>query len=103
MERDMSTCIDCCLHCYRTCLEWLATRGLAGNDAEHIRLMMACAEMCRTTAHIMLLRSPHHGHVCEDCAAICTECAKECERTGGMESCVEACRFCAENCLAMAI
>lgn len=29
MERDMSTCIDGCLHCYRTCLEWLATRGLA--------------------------------------------------------------------------
>jgi hypothetical protein len=103
MERDMSTCIESCLRCYRTCLDWLGTRGVAVNDAEHIRLMMVCAEICRTTAHIILLRSPHHGHVCEDCAAVCTECATECERIGGTESCVEACRFCADNCRKMAI
>lgn len=80
------------------CLE---TRGKHTEPA-HFRLMMACAEICRTSAHFMLLNSPHHKHVCKECAEICTECAKDCERVGGMEDCVRACRQCAESCRAMA-
>jgi hypothetical protein len=37
--------------------------------------MMACAEICRISAHFMLLNSPHHKHVCKACAESCTECA----------------------------
>jgi hypothetical protein len=42
--------------------------------------MMACAEMCRTSAHFMLIDTPHHKHTCGECAEICTECAQDCER-----------------------
>lgn len=71
-------------------------------EPAHFRLMMACAEMCRTAAHFMLLNSPHHQHVCRECAEICAECAKDCERVGGMNDCVRTCNLCAESCRAMA-
>jgi hypothetical protein len=71
-------------------------------EPAHFRLMMACAEICRTSAHIMLLNSPHHKHVCRECAEICTECAKDCERIGDMDDCVRACKSCAASCRAMA-
>jgi hypothetical protein len=71
-------------------------------EPNHFRLMMACAEICRTSAHFMLLNSPHHKHICAECAEICEECAKDCEQLDGMEECVTACRRCAESCRQMA-
>jgi hypothetical protein len=68
----------------------------------HFRLMMTCAEMCRTCAHIMLIGSPHHRHTCHECAEICEECANDCERIGDMQDCVEACRICEASCRRMA-
>lgn len=106
MSKDMQSCIDNCLPCYQTCLGMALTHCLetGGKHTEpaHFRLMMTCSEICRTSAHFMLLNSPHHKHVCKECAEICTECAKDCERVGGMEDCVQACRQCAESCRAMA-
>ena len=64
--------------------------------------MHACAEICRTAAHVMLLNSPHHKHICADCAEICQECAADWERLGDMQDCVPACRRCAESCRKMA-
>lgn len=92
--------------CYSTCLGMAMTHCLETGgkhvDPAHFRLMVACAEICRTSAHFMLLNSPHHKHVCRECAEICAECAKDCERLGGMENCVEARRRCAESRHAMA-
>lgn len=106
MNKGMQECIDECLRCYQTCLGAAMNRCLeAGGEhvaPPHFRLMMACSEMCRTAAHFMLLNSPHHSHVCEECAVICTECAKDCGRMGGMDDCVTACTRCAESCRAMA-
>lgn len=91
------------LRCYSTCLGMAMTHCLETGgkhvDPAHFRPIMACAEICRTSAHFMLLNSPHHKHVCRECAEICAECAKDCER---QENCVEACRRCAESCHAMA-
>jgi hypothetical protein len=56
----------------------------------------------RNIAGLMLISSPHHKHTCRKCAEICTECAKDCERLGGMEDCIAACRACAQSCTAMA-
>jgi hypothetical protein len=64
--------------------------------------MMACAEIWRTSAHFMLINTPHHKHTCGECAQICTECAKDCRRIGGMDECATACDACAESCQAMA-
>lgn len=106
MSKQMHSCIDECLKCYQSCLGMGMTHCLetGGKHVEpgHFRLMMACAEICKTAAHFMLLNSPHHRHVCRECAEICAECAKNCERLGGMDECVQACRQCAESCRAMA-
>jgi len=80
------------------CLE----QGGAHTEKKHFTLMMACAEICRTAAHFMLIGSAHHPHVCRECAEICEECARDCERIGDMEECVRMCRQCAEECSRMA-
>ena len=106
ISAKMQACIDECLGCYQVCLSMAMTHCLeeVGPHVEpnHFRLMMACAEICRTSAHFMLLNSPHHKHICAECAEICEECAKDCEQLDGMEECVTACRRCAESCRQMA-
>ena len=105
-SEDMTRCIALCMSCYQTCLGTAMNRCLetGGKHVEpkHFRLMMACAEICRTSAHFMLINTPHHRHTCGECAEICTECAEDCERIGGMDQCVAMCRSCAESCRAMA-
>lgn len=107
LSPEMKTCIDNCLSCYCTCLSAAMNHCLkaGGKHVEpaHFKLMMACVEICRTSAHFMLIGTPHHKHICGECAEICEECAKDCERVGDMEECVEACRRCAETCREMAL
>ena len=106
MSPEIRACINECLGCYQTCLGTAMTHCLetGGKHTEpaHFRLMMACAEICRVSAHFMLLASPHHKHTCKECAEICDECAEDCERIGDMKECVDACRRCAESCRRMA-
>ena len=99
-------CIEECLSCYRTCFEMAMTHCLehGGRHVEprHFRIMMACAEICRTAAHFMLMRSEHETHICRECAEICDQCARDCAALGDMDDCVEQCRLCAEQCRRMA-
>ena len=103
---EMAACIDACLNCYRTCTEMAFGHCLeVGGEhvaKPHFTLMVACAEICRTSAHFMLIGSEHYQHLCRECAEICEQCAAECERLGDMAACVAACRACAESCRAMA-
>ncbi|MBB5538242.1 ferredoxin [Rhizobium giardinii] len=77
---EMKTCIDNCLACYRECLSTATNHCLemGGKHTEplHFRLMMACAEICRTSAHFMLIGSEPHRHVCRERAEICTQCTE---------------------------
>ena len=104
---DMQDCIDKCLSCYQVCLSTAMDHclelGGEHTEKQHFTLVMACAEICRTAAHFMLLGTRHHKHVCRECAEICLECAADCERIGDMDECVQACRTCAESCHAMAV
>lgn len=106
MSTDMKACVDECLSCYSTCLSTAMGHCLeiGGEHTKpaHFRLMAACAEMCRTAAHFILIGTDHHRHACRECAEICEECAADCARIGGMEACVDACRRCAESCRRMA-
>jgi hypothetical protein len=70
-------------------------------EPRHFRLMTACAEICRTSAALMLIRSPSHLLQCDLCAKVCEDCATDCERIGGMADCVAACRACAKECRQM--
>ena len=106
MDHEMRRCVDACLECHRVCVTSASQHCLdvGGRHVapRHMRLMLACAEICRTSAHFMLIGTPHHKHTCAECAEICEECARSCEQVGGMPDCVEACRRCAENCRRMA-
>jgi hypothetical protein len=106
MTEEMNHCIEACLNCYRislgTAMNHCLVAGGKHVEPAHFRLMMACAEICRTSAHFMLLNTPHHKHTCRECAEICAECAEDCERVGGMDACVAMCRTCAESCRKMA-
>lgn len=105
-SHDMQACIDACLTCYRTCHSMLMGHCVeAGGEhvaPDHVRVMAACAEMCRAAAHVMLTGSDLHRHSCRACAEICEACAADCERLDGMEDCVSACRACARECRRMA-
>jgi hypothetical protein len=106
MSQGMRACIDACLDCYKVCLSTAMTHCLESGgkhvEPKHFRLMMACVEICRTSAHFMLVGSPHHKHTCGECAEICMECADDCARLDGMEACVAACRKCGDECRKMA-
>jgi hypothetical protein len=106
IDQTTRACIDACLNCYGVCqstaMGHCLELGGAHTEKRHFTLMMACAEICRTAAHFMLIGSDHHRHVCGECAEICGQCADDCERIGDMEVCVAACRACAEHCRNMA-
>ncbi len=104
---DRQRCIDLCLECYRVCNSTINGHCLeAGGDhlrPEHVRLMVDCAEICRTSADFMMRQSPRHQLTCGICADICAQCADDCERFGDdhMRQCAAVCRRCAESCQAM--
>ncbi|WP_337268252.1 four-helix bundle copper-binding protein [Oryzifoliimicrobium ureilyticus] len=106
LSDDMKRCVELCLACYSTCTSTAMNHCLETGgehvESHHFRLMMACAEICRTAAHFMLIDSDHHKHVCRECAEICGLCAADCERLGGMEHCVDICRKCTASCRKMA-
>lgn len=103
---DVQACIDACLRCHQSCLGGAARHCLeAGGphvEPGHFRLMLACAEICRAAAAVMLAGVPQHAAVCGACAEICDACAESCAALDGMEDCVAACRACADSCRRMA-
>ena len=106
MNPDMQQCIDECLNCHRVCLQMAMNHCLeqGGKHVEprHFRTMLACAEICQTSANFMLMGSELHKITCGACAQVCNECAVNSEGLDGMEECVQACRRCAESCRRMA-
>ena len=101
-DQNTTTCIEECLRCYRFMAMTHCLRRRQAYEPKHFRLMTACAEICRTAAHFMLMNSEHAKHLCKECAEICDQCAADCEKLGDMKGCVEACRRCAEACRKMA-
>ena len=108
-SHTMEQCIDNCTNCHRICLETAARhfRGERSPQMEEtlVRLLLDCAEICRTSADFMIRGSDQHRHTCRACAAICSRCADECDRKGEdpyLASCAETCRRCAESCTEMA-
>ncbi len=103
---QINGCIEACLDCHRTCLTMASQHCLvAGGEhvaPEHFRHMMACAEICRAAAAIMMIGVDQMHKVCAACAEICDTCAASCAKLDGMEECVRACRNCAEACRRMA-
>ena len=108
-SQEMQRCIQECTSCHNICLETVAHCLQMGGKhaaADHIRLLLDCAEICQTSANFMLRGSPLHTRVCAICAEICERCAQDCERVDPsdqqMRQCAEVCRRCAESCRRMA-
>ena len=99
---EMDACIRACLECYRVCQETATGHCLETGgrhvEPEHFRLMLSCAEVCRTAAALMLDHSAHHQLQCGVCAEVCRACAQSCRDVGGMDECVAACEACAVSC-----
>jgi hypothetical protein len=95
-------CIEECERCHRMCLRTAMTHCLeqGGSCLEppHLRVMLACAELCRTTADSMLAGYSLYEELCAACARVCRDCAESCERIGELDECVQACRRCMESC-----
>lgn len=106
VPQTMRQCIEECLRCHAACLGEASHHCLEMGgqhvEAHHLRLMLACAEICRATAALMLVGTDLHRRQCAICAELCRACAKSCEEVGEMDECVEACRRCAESCERMA-
>ena len=104
---EMQQCISNCTKCHQTCTETLAyclKKGGQHAAADHIKLLVDCAESCGSCADFMLRQSDFHMKTCGICAEICAACAKSCERMGQdeqMKTCAAACRACAESCQKM--
>ena len=99
-----SECADRCLAAYRECEENIPRSVDKGHAVEHVRVLVDCAELCRTTAGFLLRDSEHHALACAACAELCAACAESCDAFHGdvdMERCARACRACVESCHAM--
>lgn len=109
-KRDIGVeeCINNCLECYRVCTQTVPSclqMGGKHSEANHITLLVSCANICQVSANFMLIGSPLHMHVCRACAEVCKECADDCNRLADdqqMKWCADVCKRCAESCRQMA-
>ena len=108
MTQEMQKCIEECLSCYSSCTQTAQhclEMGGKHADPNHIRTLLDCAAICRTSADFMLRGSQFHGRTCAVCAEICLVCEQACRSMGDdkmMKACAEACRRCAQSCERMA-
>jgi hypothetical protein len=108
MSQQMEQCIRTCEECHRVCLAMVAhclQMGGPHAEANHIRRLLDCAQICAASADFMIRGSDLHGRVCGVCAEICQRCAEDCERFSNdsvLQQCAEVCRRCAESCRQMA-
>ncbi len=107
-DASSTECIDACTDCRAVCLETMnhcLIKGGKHADAEHIRTLLDCADICNVSAGFMLRESSLHGEVCRACATVCNACASSCDAMADdeeMKRCAEVCRECAKSCEKMA-
>ncbi|GHC92875.1 ferredoxin [Pseudorhodoferax aquiterrae] len=94
-----------CLECHRLCTEAIAhvLHGKSSHsESKHLVALLDCSQLCLLCADFMTRNSPHHAHICAECAEVCNACADLCEQhadpDGVMKQCAEACRKCAASC-----
>ena len=94
----VTACHDMCLTTLSHCLQ----EGGKHAQADHITLLLDCAEICQTSADFILRNSDFHARTCGVCAEVCEHCAEDCERLANgdpiMRDCAHICRRCAESC-----
>jgi hypothetical protein len=91
----LEECASTCTSCADACLAESAVQDLV----RCIRLNLDCADVCATTARVLLRQTEPDWPVIrsqlEACIAICGACGEECDRHADH---MEHCRVCAESC-----
>ncbi len=98
----VTACADSCTACADACLG----EEQVSNLRRCIRLNLDCADLCRTTAAVLLRQTEPDlevvGAAVLACAQACRSCGEECERHADSHDhcgvCAEACHRCAEAC-----
>lgn len=107
-SRDVQQAIDETQQCHAICIETIQhclRMGGAHTEAQHLAILLDCAETCHLTEDSMLRDSSLAAMLSATCADACNVCARECERFPGdaqMMACADRCRSCAQACRAMA-
>ena len=108
VTKDLQNCIVLCGECHEVCLRTVThclDKGGRHAAPGHIRLLLDCAEICRTSADFMLRGSDLYSVTCGACAEVCDRCTEDCRRLAdddAMRHCAEICERCAELCHQMA-
>ncbi|HEY1015252.1 MAG TPA: hypothetical protein VGE07_21280 [Herpetosiphonaceae bacterium] len=96
-------CIDACLDCHAVCMD-AALRCLQADpaaDAGLVRMLLDCAELCRTNAELMRADDDLLEETCMACGILYEHFARECDLLAGdpvLRRCAEAIRACVEAC-----
>ena len=104
VDRAMQECVEECSTCHHVSLLTTAhCLSLGGSHAEpaHITLLSDCADICLTTANLLLRGSEHYEATCAACLEICRAGEASCAEFHddvNMRECADACRRCAESC-----
>ena len=113
IDRDaLIVCIDACLACLQACTA-CADACLAEDGIDELQSCISadldCADLCTATARVLSRRAHAKPDVIrrgvETCLAACRACAEECGRHAGLDDhwrfCADACRACADACAAL--
>jgi hypothetical protein len=105
-DAETLSSIDACFDCHRSCtataLDHCLRVGGKHVDHDHFGLLLNCADVCLTTAKLLLADSAFHEPQCAVCAEVCFACAESCRKLGGMDDCVRICLACGDLCRALA-
>lgn len=107
MAIKMDECIQNCLDCHRACLMIVPhlSRSEPASQTHITSLLLTCAQLCQTSACVLLIKSAAYTDVCSACAQACERCAKECYDLANGDAkllhCADMCQRCAKSCTGM--
>ena len=108
MSDEVKRCIENCRECHKVCQETLSyclDEGGKHAESSHLTTLLACAEICGTSANFMTWGVDLHPQVCGVCAEMCERCADSCaafKDDETMRRCADVCRRCSQSCASMA-
>lgn len=95
-----------CLDAFFNCKNLLSGLGTQTTPSAHLsKLLNDCAHICMGTFYAIKNGSVNATQLALLCMGICEECAEACENIENKEfkQCAEACRYCSNNMIDLAI
>jgi hypothetical protein len=108
IHEGLEECIQNCWRCHRQCLEttiYLSAENVDDGLQDKVKLLLSCAEICQSTANLLLLGASICQDVCRLCAEVCEAGAMLFDPDTGdrqLRLCFDACCDCAASCRAVA-